>query len=211
MITALYRAGATRVVDNWVLLRLREVQGAWIEVLANADDLLFRPTPTFVAAIVLAIILWRLGPRWSWCAPCGIALTALAEAIIKNGFSQVLHPRALLDGILVLFGGHYHAPSAFPSGHVTRATFLAVIALAYLPRKVSVPFALLASTTLLARMYTEQHRLVDVLGGAALGVFVACVSLLAAGALSTSDRSLRELWRGTSAALVRRFTARSAT
>ncbi len=166
-----------RDIDREVLLRLRDVHAGWLDVLSAADDVLFRPTPTFAAAIALAIVLWRFGPRWSWCAPPAIVLAVLAEVIIKNGWSQMLHIGSLIDGVQVLFGGRFAAPATFPSGHVTRAMFLAVIALAYLPRKVSVPFALLALTTLLARMYTEAHRLSDVLGGAALGVCVASAAV----------------------------------
>src|SRR5712692_4417706 len=117
-VTALYRAGATRDADREVFLRLRDVHAGWLDVLGAADDVLFRPTPTFAAAIVLAVFLWRFGPRWSWCAPSAIVLTVLAEVIVKTGWSQVLHFRALIDGIQVLVGGQYHSFASFPSGHV---------------------------------------------------------------------------------------------
>jgi len=78
---------------------------------------------------------------------------------VKNGWSQILHPRALLDDILVLVGVHLHAPSSFPSGHVTRASFLAIVVFAFLPRKISIPFGILALTCAFARMYTEAHKL----------------------------------------------------
>ena len=78
----------------------------------------------------------------------------------------------LLDGLLVLVGGHFHAPAGYPSGHVARAIFLAVLVLAFMPRRLSVPLTLLALTTPLARMYTEDHRLSEVLGGAMLGLAV---------------------------------------
>jgi hypothetical protein len=77
------------------------------------DDLLFRPTPTFVAALALTVLLWRFGPPWSWCTPPAIVISALAEVVVKNGWSQVLHPRALLEDIQVLFGVTFMRPRPF--------------------------------------------------------------------------------------------------
>lgn len=190
-LTLLYRVGATRDVDREALLLLRELHAGWLDALGAVDDVLFRPTPTFAAALVLAIGLWRLGPRWSWCAPPAIALTAVAEVVTKGGWRQVLHLGTLIDGVLVLFGGHYHAPASFPSGHVTRAMFLAVIALSLLPRKASIPFALLALTVPIARMYTEAHKLSDVLGGATLGLCIGCAAVWGVQVIAAREGDLR--------------------
>jgi membrane-associated phospholipid phosphatase len=188
-VAALYRAGVTHDLDHALALRLREVHSGWLDGLSAVDDVLFRATPTIAVAAVLTVVLWRFGGRWAWCAPPAILIALLAEAIVKNGWSQVLHIRALIDGLQALFGGHYHAPASFPSGHVMRAMFLGVIGLAFLPRWISIPFALFALTTPLARMYTEQHRLSDVLGGAALGVCVAYAAVWGARVLAaTKDR-----------------------
>jgi membrane-associated phospholipid phosphatase len=177
VLTALYRAGVTHEVDRDVLLQLREAHTGWLDALGTFDDLLFRPTLAFAMAGLLVLVLWRFGPRWSWCAPFAIVLTVLAEVVVKSGWSQLLHLRVLIDGVMVLFGGSYHGGAPFPSGHVTRAMFLAVIGLAFLPRWVSIPFALLALTTPIARMYTEVHRLSDVVGGAMLGVCIASAAV----------------------------------
>lgn len=184
---ALYRSGLTRGFDHDVQVLVRTMHTAWLSQLGALDDTIFRSTPTVAAAVLLAIVLFRFGPSWSWCAPLAIGLAILAEAIVKNGWSQLLHPRVLIDGMLVLFGGHYHAPAAFPSGHVTRALFLAVIAIAFLPRAVSIPIAVLALTTPFARMYTESHRLTDVLGGVALGMSVACAAVWGVHLVSTIE------------------------
>jgi membrane-associated phospholipid phosphatase len=204
---ALYRSGATRGIDHDVQVVVRSLHSGWLDQLGTLDDALFRATATVAAAFVLAIILFVVGPRWSWCAPLAIGVAILGEALVKNGWSQVLHPRALIDGVLVLFGGHYHAPASFPSGHVMRAIFLAVIAIAFLPRGVSIPFALLALTTPLARMYTESHRLTDVLGGATLGTCVACAAVWAVHALSAIEARYGH-WRGATAWVARRVSAR---
>jgi len=203
----LYRSGLSRGFDHDVQVLVRSMHTGWLDQLGALDDMLFRATATVAAAVVLSIVLFAVGPRWSWCAPLAIGLAILAEAIVKNGWSQVLHPRALIDGLLVLLGGHYHAPASFPSGHVTRAIFLAVIAIAFLPRYVSIPFALLAFTTPLARMYTESHRLTDVLGGITLGMCVACAAVWAVHAVSTIEARHGD-WRIAAAGLVRRLWSR---
>jgi membrane-associated phospholipid phosphatase len=206
-ITLLYRAGATRGIDNELRLRLLGVHAGWLDALGAADELLFRPTPTLAAAAVLAVLLWRFGPRWSWGAPLAIGLAVVAEVIVKNGPSQVLHLRSFIDGVLVLFGGHYHAPASFPSGHVIRAMFLAIVALAFLPRIVSIPIAALALSTPLARMYTEAHRLSDVLGGASLGICVACAAVCGVALLGWLESHLRVRWRIVDAGFARKMGA----
>lgn len=202
-VTLLYRAGAVREIDHQVAVRLSEVRAGWLDIVGNANDVLFRPTPSFVAAILLAIILWRFGPPWSWLAPLAIVVSALAEVVVKNGWSQILHPRALLEDIQVLFGFHLHAPSSFPSGHVTRALFLAVVILAFLPRKLSIPFGLLALSCVFARMYVEAHKLSDVVAGAALGTAVASAAVWGVTVLIVLEGDRRGGWRAVVAALVR--------
>jgi membrane-associated phospholipid phosphatase len=206
-ITVLYRAGATRDLDHELHLWILDFRAPWLDALATTDDVLFRSTATFAAAAVLAAILWRFGPRWSWCAPLAIVVAVFAEAIVKNGFGQILHLRTLIEGLQVIFGGHFHSPASFPSGHVTRAMFLAVVGLAFLPRIVSVPLALFALTTLLARLYTEQHRLSDVLGGASLGICIGCAAVWAVPILASMEGELRKRWRPASSRLIRRAGA----
>jgi membrane-associated phospholipid phosphatase len=203
VITVLYRAGLTRDVDHELHVWILDIHAGWLDALATADDVLFRSTATFAAAAVLAILLWRFGPRWSWCAPLAIVVAVFAEAIVKNGFSQILHLRTLIDGVLVIFGGHFHSPASFPSGHVTRAMFLAVITLAFLPRIGSVPLTLFALTTLIARLYTEQHRLSDVLGGASLGICIGSAAVWGVAILAAVEADLRNRWRPASSRFAR--------
>jgi membrane-associated phospholipid phosphatase len=209
-ITLLYRAGAVRGFDQQIASGLVEIRAGWLDALGAADDLLFRPTPTFVAALALTVLLWRFGPPWSWCAPPAIVGSALAEVVVKNGWSQILHPRALLEDIQVLFGVHLHAPSSFPSGHVTRAAFLAIIVFAFLPRKISIPFGLLALTCAFARMYTEAHKLSDVAAGAALGTAVASAAVWAVTVLIAMEGDRGGGWRAVGASLARRLPTRHA-
>ena len=210
VITLLYRAGTVKSFDQQIASQLVGVRNGWLDALGTLDDVVFRPTPTVVAALVLALILWRFGPPWSWVAPPAIVLSALAEVVVKNGWSQILHPRALLDDILVLVGVHLHAPSSFPSGHVTRASFLAIVVFAFLPRKISIPFGILALTCAFARMYTEAHKLSDVAAGAALGIAVASSAVFFVSVLIAMEGDRGGGWRAIRAALARKLLPRPA-
>lgn len=203
-VTLLYRAGAVKEVDYRIAYLLKDVRAGWLDTLGNLNDVIFRPTPTVVGAMLLALILWRFGPPWSWLAPPAIVVSALAEVIVKNGWSQVLHPRALLEDFQVLLGFHLHAPSSFPSGHVTRALFLAIVVLAFLPRRFSIPFGLLALSCIFARMYVEAHKLSDVVAGAALGTAVASAAVWGVTVLIALEGDRPGGWRGVVAALAGR-------
>jgi membrane-associated phospholipid phosphatase len=87
-----------------------------------------------------------------------------------------------------LLGGHYHTAASFPSGHVARAFFLATIGAYLLPRGVAFFFYLVGAVTLMARMYTESHRLSDVVAGAVLGIFIASSGVLLASHVDLRSR-----------------------
>lgn len=178
-ITLLHRGGTTLEMDREALLWSRELSAEWLDALGAFEDIAFQPIVTLAAALVLSVVLWRSGPAWSWCAPMSIVLVALAEVLVRNGWAGVMHPRGLIDALQVLWGGHYDTASSFPSGHVARAMFLAVIVAYTLPRRVSVPLGVFALASVPARLYTEAHFFSDVLGGTALGIAVAATTLWA--------------------------------
>jgi membrane-associated phospholipid phosphatase len=57
---------------------------------------------------------------------------------------------------------------------------------------------------MVARIYTESHKLSDVLGGAFLGICVACVAVWAVATLVGIEGDLRKTWRTASARVSRR-------
>lgn len=171
------RTGFVGDLDRTVFFWMREVRGPWLDVLGRVDDVAFRVTPTFALAIAIAAALAWLGPRWAWTAPLSIAVTALVEFLTKHSWRTALHPRELIAAAQELLGGRFLEGASFPSGHVARAAFLAIIAVRFLPRPLAVPAVLAALATGFARVYTEAHRLSDVVGGAALGVSVGCLAL----------------------------------
>lgn len=174
----LYRSGAFREIDRATLLWLRGNRDQILDVIAREDDVYGRALPTFAAALVMAVLLlaWRRG-GWAWIVPLFIVFTGALEYLAKLGFSRGLHLGELLAALRDLLGFRYHTGAGFPSGHVARTAFLAVVAVRLFPSVIGVLFVLFAAVTFGARLYTEAHRVSDVLGGSALGVFVASGAL----------------------------------
>lgn len=212
LVTAAYKTGLMRTIDDDVAAAVRTAQAGALTAVASFDDVVFRPTAMFgVAAVLLVWLLWR-GPAWSWMGPLGIGIAAAIDFGFKAGWSVFLHPRQLIEAAQIVVGLHFHGLSPYPSGHVERAAFIAVIALAFLPRWISLPFLALAATTPYARMYSEAHKLSDVFGGIELGVFTAALTLWLITKMPWIETRIRTSWldwRGGSAA--RRQAPREAT
>lgn len=170
-------------IDGMVVLAMRELRHPWLDVVGAVDARLTHVLPTFAVALAMALVLARAGPPWAWIAPPFILLTGVIELGSKQPLNYLIHPVELLRAAQELIGIHYYAAGSFPSGHVARAVFLAVVALGTLPRGLGVAFAAGAAVTFGARMYVEVHRLTEVLGGVALGLFVGFVALWTVSAL----------------------------
>jgi len=177
------RTNVTQEVDRAVLLAMRELRHPWLDAISSLDARLTDFLPTFAAAIAMALVLSRVGPRWAWIAPLFILATGVIEFGSKQSLDRLIHPSELLRAAGELIGTGYTAAGPFPSGHVARVVFLAVVALGTLPRALAAAFAVVAAVTFSARMYIEVHRLSDVLGGVALGLFVGFVALWTVSAL----------------------------
>jgi membrane-associated phospholipid phosphatase len=184
----LNRAGLTRDIDRATFFWLRDYHTAWLDLIGSLDDLLLRVTPTFAVAVALAVLLIRIGSRWAWIAPLFILATGVAEFLTKHSFSRPLTMSEILSAARELLGGHYQTAASFPSGHVARAFFLATIGAYLLPRGLAILFYCVAVGTLVARMYTEAHKLSDVVGGAALGIFIGSGAVLLASFLDIRSR-----------------------
>lgn len=176
----LNRAGATRDIDRVTVLWLRDYHTPWLDLIGSVDDVLLRVTPTFAVAVAIAVLVFWIGPRWAWISPLFILVTGIIEFVAKHSFSRPITMGEILSAARELLGGQYHTAASFPSGHVARAFFLAAIGAYVLPRGVAILFYCVAALTLVARMYTEAHKLSDVVAGAALGIFVASGAVLLA-------------------------------
>ena len=174
VLTLAYRAGLTKDIDHATFALLGAIENSRLDALGQADDELARVIPTFAAAGVMAFALAWKGRRWAWIVPFFIGLTASVEFLAKLGFGRGFHLGEMLAAARELMGFRNHTGAGFPSGHVARSTFLAATALPLFPSWVAVPLVAFAALTFLGRLYTETHRLSDVVGGVALGVFASC-------------------------------------
>lgn len=76
-------------------------------------------------------------------------------------------------------GGFVHTNYSFPSGHTSRAFFLAVIIIFLVRKKwVTVVSGLFAAIMLLSRVYLGEHWLSDTIGGAFLGSTIGLLATL---------------------------------
>lgn len=175
--TALYRNGWTHGIDHDVAALFATVDEQWLDTIAEWDDALARPRATFAMALIMSIALARGRVRWAWSVPLLIVVTAFIELLVKVGIRQVFHPGELVRAASELLGVRYDAGAPFPSGHVARTTFLAVVAAMLKPGWSTAALVAFAAVTCLARIYIGAHHLTDVLGGVALGAFVAAAGL----------------------------------
>jgi membrane-associated phospholipid phosphatase len=181
-----YRAGLTKDVDQATVAVLGGIENSTLDAYGQADDELARVIPTFAAAGLMAAVLAWKGRRWTWIVPLFIGAAAFVEFLAKVGIDQVLHVGAMLNAARELVGFRYHTGASFPSGHVARSAFLAAVALRLFPYWVAAPLVAFAAVTFLARLYTEDHRLSDVVGGLALGACAACAGLCLSAILRRS-------------------------
>ncbi len=177
LIALAYRVGVMSALDNATYTLFATIEDSILDVIAQLDDDFGRVIPTFAAAALMAAVLAWKGPRWAWIVPLGIGLTALVEFFAKLGLGRALHLGEILAAAREFVGFRFSTGASFPSGHVARTVFLATVATGLFPFWVALPLVGLATLTFLARLYIEAHRLSDVLGGAALGVSVACAAL----------------------------------
>lgn len=172
-----YRSGVTTGMDTAAYALFATVDDTTLDLIAQADDDAARVVPTFALAALMGVGLAWKGPRWAWFVPLGIALTTLIEFFAKVGFGRGLHLGEILRAAQEFIGVRFSTGASFPSGHVARTVFLATISARFFAPWVTLALAIFAALTFLARLYIEAHRLSDVLGGAALGVCVACAAL----------------------------------
>ena len=179
VLLAANHVGLTRSIDLAVALLLVPLCSEWLDrltdVIAAAGEL---PVSVAIASL-LAIALWRASARFAWLAPLLIVLVAgielVARALPATAPVGSFDPRL---GDFPPFVFEQTTPT-FPSGHVARATFLAVLAVG-IANTVIVRAAASGAVALMVftRLYQETHFFSDTLGGVALGASVGSVAVL---------------------------------
>lgn len=169
---------ATRGIDLATTHAFQAFASQPLDVLVNWHTLLGQLAVTLPAAAVLAVIVWRRHGGWAWLAPLAILATGAIELVFKLGLVHPGPPEELTREFFNPLGVRVEAPSSFPSGHMARLTFLAVMAAGMVrSRPAWAAAAVFVGLSLFARVYIGDHWLSDALGGLSLGAAVAGAGL----------------------------------
>jgi undecaprenyl-diphosphatase len=135
--------------------------------------------PITLAATLILALIWTLRDGLRGAAPLGIAIVIVVGLLTQRLMPQPGPPLEALRDFhwLALSSGDNLSPQAFPSGHVARTTFLALLYAGRHPRTLPL-MALLVGAMAVSRIYIGSHWTSDVLGGLLLGAAVA-LSLIA--------------------------------
>ena len=129
----------------------------------------------FWILLTLALLIVRktrkLGVRCGFSMVFGLIITNL---ILKNWVARV-RPYEVIQGLecIVKKADDW----SFPSGHATNSLACAWVLLRRAPKKWGVTALVLAILISLSRLYVGIHYPTDVIGGAAIGIGCACLSL----------------------------------
>ena len=125
--------------------------------------------------VALALLCVRrtrpLGARCVGAMVIGLLITNL---VIKNWVART-RPYDEIQGLLCLVAKQ--DDFSFPSGHATNSLACAWVLFRRTPRKYGVPALVVAILICLSRLYVGIHYPTDVLGGVAIGICAACLSL----------------------------------
>jgi undecaprenyl-diphosphatase len=177
--TFLVALRATTGVDLAVTEALQSDASAPLDVLANANTLIGQPAVTVVIAALLAFVAWRREPQVAWLALALFIVVGAVGLVLKIELVHPPPPEQFQRSSWDPLGLSMDTPSGFPSGHIARVTFLAIVAAATVRTKpVFVALTVLVGYTFWARIYIGDHWISDAIGGLALGVAAGCAALM---------------------------------
>jgi undecaprenyl-diphosphatase len=170
LLAILVAADLTASADRAVTLALQSVASLPLDLVANANTFIGQATVTSVIAVAVAAVLWRSERGGAWLAVGLLAVTVAGEVALKFAFDHPAPPPVFDRSLWDPLGVHVVSPSSFPSGHVARVTFLAIL-LAGLARGgfARLPAVALVAYSVWSRVYLGDHWLSDAVGGLALG------------------------------------------
>ena len=127
----------------------------------------------FLLALVLLLLrrTRRLGVVCMVSMVIGLIVTNL---IIKNWVARI-RPYEVIQGLECIVAKQWDF--SFPSGHTTNSLACAWVLFRKAPKRWGVPALVLAILMALSRLYVGVHYPTDVLAGAAIGIFSACLAM----------------------------------
>lgn len=192
VLAALVALRLTAAADRATTIAFQSVASYPLDLVVNAETVLGQVVVTLPLAAAIAVVAQRRLGGYAWVGPLLLLATGAVEVAFKT---LVAHPgpghefvRALGNPLGI--PRDLQPPFAFPSGHVARLAFLAVV-LAWLSRSraIRIGLAVAVAAIVYARVYIGDHWISDTLGGVALGVAVGAIAVAWMRAASTREAS----------------------
>jgi len=162
-------------VDLAVIYAFQSIASYLLDVVVNVHTVVGQVAITLPIAIVIAFIAQRRLGGYAWLGPLFILGTGAVEVVFKSLIAHSGPPLAFIR-VLPVFGNPLGVPTdlrppfSFPSGHVARVTFLAlVLASTFHSRAAWIVAVAVIAFSVFARVYIGDHWISDALAGLALG------------------------------------------
>lgn len=172
--------GATRAGDLGWMRAFQSIASYPLDVLANAHTVVGQLAITLPLSVAMALVARRRLGGYAWLGPLFILATGGIELVFKNVAAHPGPPREFIRAFGNPLGipRELHPAFSFPSGHVTRIAFLAVIVAALWPRTwVWSAAAGFVALSVFLRVYIGDHWISDALAGLALGSGVGALAV----------------------------------
>ncbi len=128
----------------------------------------------WILVTLALLILRKTRPLGVVCMVSMVIGLVITNLIIKNWVARI-RPYEVIQGLECIVGKEHDF--SFPSGHTTNSLACAWVLFRKAPRKMGVPALVLAILIALSRLYVGIHYPTDVLAGAVIGIFSACVAM----------------------------------
>lgn len=154
----------------------------------GAHDAVFAPVfvamqfGTYATTPILAVTIWLSGRREEAVAVFAAGSAAWVSAKVVKKIAERGRPQHALDDEVRLRGPN-EGGSGFPSGHAATSTALALVLGSLLGGWWWLLVLVLMLLTWYGRVYVGVHLPLDVVGGAGIGLVVAGITSLVAGAI----------------------------
>jgi len=164
--------GITRSADRAILDALQPLASPPVDFVSSLLSAVGGVVVTSGAALLLTAVLLRRRDPWA-LVPLLLFVGVGIEIVLKRVIDHPAPPAELLrDAHWLAVGGSDGGGNAFPSGHVSRTTFLALLVAGRWPWA-RWAAAILVAAMAFTRVYSASHWLSDVVGGLCLGAALA--------------------------------------
>ena len=121
----------------------------------------------------IALIVWKKYRTVGVVSLISLAFSFITNTIIIKHIFNRTRPYEVVEGLTRLVGKQ--PDSSFPSGHTTAAVSVSMVLLLLMPRKFSIPAAVLAVLIMFSRLYVGVHYPTDVLTALVLTVIYSVI------------------------------------